>query len=84
LTSEVDNLSLFEGMVNAQNGRLVQIDNDIQIKGSDPLEFIRYYDGGHDHKGVCGYGFGLSFPILLTFNSYTGVLEVEQRAGSFD
>ena len=82
LTSEVDNLSLFEGMVNAQNGRLVQIDKDIEIQSTDPLEFIRYYDGGHDHKGVCGYGFGLSFPILLTFNSEQNELEVEQRGGS--
>jgi len=86
LTSEVDNLSLVEGVVNAQNGRLVQVDRDIQIRGSDPLEVIRYYDGGHDHKGVCGYGFGLSFPIILTFSDEDGGdekdLTVEQRGGS--
>jgi hypothetical protein len=38
LTSERDTLALVEGVVNAYNGKLVQIDQDIEIQGSDPLE----------------------------------------------
>lgn len=82
LTSETDNLSLVEGVVNACNGKLVQFDKDIQVNGADSLELIRYYDGGHNYKGVCGYGFGFSFPVILTFSNYDE-LKVEQRGGSF-
>ena len=65
LTSENDTLSLVEGIVNAYNGKLVQIDKDIEIQGAEPFELIRYYDGGHHFISQCGYGVGLSFPIVL-------------------
>lgn len=85
LTSENDNLSLVGGVVNAQNGKLVQFDNDIKIEGSDALDLLRYYDGGHNYKGICGYGFGFAFPICLEFGEKPGglFLNAEQRQGSF-
>jgi len=84
LTSENDNLSLVEGVVNAQNGKLVQFDKDIKIESSDPLELIRYYDGGHDYDGMCGYGIGFSFPTNLKFyEDASGLhLNADQREGS--
>ena len=58
LTSESDTLALIDGVVNAYNGRLVQIDQDIEIQGSDPLEMTRFYDGGHHFDSEFGYGVG--------------------------
>jgi len=84
LTSENDTLSLVEGIVNAYNGKLVQIDKDIEIQGSDPFELIRYYDGGHHFISQYGYGVGFSLPVVLVFDPYSkkqNVL-VEQRTGS--
>jgi len=66
LTSECDVLALVEGVVNAYNGKLVQIDQDIRVDGYDPLELTRTYDGGHHFASDLGYGFGDSYPILLT------------------
>jgi hypothetical protein len=45
----IDTLALIDGVINAYNGKLVQIDQDIKIQGSDPLEMTRFYDGGHPH-----------------------------------
>ncbi len=83
LTSEYNTLALIEGTVNAHNGKLVQIDHDIEIQGSEPLELIRFYDGGHNFDSEFGYGVGCSHPALLsTFVSngkfYAGV---EMRMG---
>ncbi|HRD56232.1 MAG TPA: RHS repeat-associated core domain-containing protein [Parachlamydiaceae bacterium] len=69
LTSEQDSLLLVEGVVNAKNGKLVQIDKDIEIQGSENLELIRYYDGGHHFSSVNGYGVGVSFPLIVTFDT---------------
>ena len=69
LTSECDVLALVEGVVNAYNGKLIQIDQDIYIDGSDPLEMTRYYDSGHHFDSEFGYGVGCSYPALLTFFS---------------
>jgi len=60
-------LALVDGVVNAYNGKLVQIDRDIHVDGSDPLELTRTYDGGHHFESDLGYGFGDGYPILLTF-----------------
>lgn len=65
LTSESDTYALVDGVVNAYNGKLVQIDQDIQMDGVDPLEMIRYYDGGHDLESKFGYGVGCSYPSLI-------------------
>lgn len=65
LTSECDSLSMIEGVVNAYNGRVVQVDHDIVIAGSDPLEMTRNYDGGHHFDSEFGYGIGCSFPALI-------------------
>jgi len=84
LTSENDTLSLVEGIVNAYNGKLVQIDKDIEIQGTESFELIRYYDGGHHFISQYGYGVGFSLPIVLVFDPYSkkqNVL-VEQRGGS--
>ncbi len=83
LTSENDTLALVDGIVNAYNGKLVQIDKDIEISGSDPIELIRYYDSGHHFRGPLGYGIGISQPLLLTYNFITEKAFVEQRSGSF-
>ena len=84
LTSENDSLSLVEGVVNAYNGKLVQIDKDIEIQGIDALEVTRYYDGGHHFVSDYGYGVGLSFPLTLIYetNLHTKNLWVELRGGS--
>ena len=58
LTSECDALALVEGVVNAFNGKLVQVERDIEIEGSDPLDLTRYYDGGHHFYSELGYGVG--------------------------
>ncbi len=81
LTSEHDTLSLVDGLVNACNGKLVQNDKDIEIRGPDPLDLTRYYDGGHHFDGSHGYGVGLCFPLEIVINS-TGNLFIEQREGS--
>ncbi len=85
LTSECDTLSLVEGVVNANNGKLVQVENDIHIDGSDPLEMTRYYDGGHHFIGLLGYSMGNSFPLSLHFypEKEEQNLLVEQRKGSY-
>lgn len=67
LTSECDVLALVDGVVNAHNGKLVQINQDIHIDGSDPLTLTRYYDGGHHFESDFGYGIGCEHPALLTF-----------------
>jgi len=84
LTSENDALSLVEGIVNAYNGKLVQIDNDIEIQGSDPLHMTRYYDGGHHFVSDYGYGIGLAFPLTLVYetNLQTKNMWIELRGGS--
>lgn len=84
LTSEHDNLSLIEGVVDAYNGKLVQIDKDIEIQGSDPLQLIRYYDGGHHFDSEIGFGVGHSFPTQLVFNPQMEEQNhfVEQRSGA--
>ncbi|NGX43126.1 MAG: hypothetical protein K940chlam7_01417, partial [Chlamydiae bacterium] len=43
---------------------------DIEIQGSDPLQLIRYYDGGHHFSSEFGYGMGMSLPKQLTFGTY--------------
>ena len=68
LSSECDALSLIDGVVNAHNGKFVQIDRDIEIRGSDPLDLTRYYDGGHQYRGVYGYSVGLGYPLELRFS----------------
>jgi hypothetical protein len=68
LSSECDSLSLVDGVVNTYNGKFVQIDRDIEIKGSDPLHLIRFYDGGHNYRGEYGYGVGFGYPLELIFN----------------
>lgn len=85
VTSENDSLSLVEGVVNAYNGKLVQMDKDIYIQSNDPLELIRYYDGGHHFLSRYGYGVGFSFPITLRFSPEIEKQNVwvEQRGGSF-
>jgi RHS repeat-associated protein len=85
LTSENDTLSLVEGIVNAYNGKLVQIDGDVLIQGSDPLSLIRYYDGGHHYLSPYGYSVGFSFPVILAFTSHVSKknLVLEQRTGNF-
>jgi hypothetical protein len=42
LTSENDTLSLIDETVDVFNGKLVQIDKDIEIQGSHPFELVRY------------------------------------------
>ncbi|MEI8366354.1 MAG: RHS repeat-associated core domain-containing protein, partial [Parachlamydiaceae bacterium] len=83
LTSENDTLSLIDGVVDAYNGKFVQMDKDIEVEGSYPLELLRYYDGGHNYDSEIGYGIGLSFPALLSFypDGKKTNLYVEQRAG---
>jgi len=83
LTSECDTLALVEGVVNAYNGRLVQIDRDIEIQGSDPLDLTRYYDGGHHFFSELGYGVGFGYPLVLRFKSHKdkGSMYVELRKG---
>jgi RHS repeat-associated protein len=83
LTSENDMLSLVDDTVDAYNGKLVQMDKDIEVQGVHPLELQRYYDGGHHFDGDVGYGYGFSFPLLLMFTPESGIqnLTVEQRAG---
>lgn len=83
LTSENDTLSLVDDTVDAFNGKLVQMDKDIEINGSHPLELHRYYDGGHHFDSEVGYGVGLSFPIFLKFSEDKEKqnLIVEQRMG---
>jgi RHS repeat-associated protein len=85
LTSENDTLSLVEGIVNAYNGKLVQIDKDIEIQGNDPLTVLRYYDGGHHFEGNYGYSVGFSFPLLLAYDPFRSKqnILVEQREGSY-
>lgn len=82
LTSECDALALVEGVVNAYNGKLVQIDQDIEIRGSDPLDMTRFYDGGHHFDSEFGYGVGCGYPALLrTFgikNKYYAAVELRQ------
>ena len=46
LTSENDTLSLVDGVVNSYNGKLVQVDKDLEVQGSEPIDLMRYYDGG--------------------------------------
>ena len=84
LTSENDTLSIVDETINAYNGKLVQIDKDIEIQGSHPLEVIRYYDGGHHFDSEIGYSYGLSFPIFLAFNRgrHEKNMTLEQRIGS--
>ena len=82
LASECDTLSLIEGVVNACNGKLIQVDRDIAIQGSDPLELIRHYDGGHHYAKGYGYGVGLGYPLRLTFNTELKVIHVEYRMGA--
>lgn len=84
VTSENDTLSLVEGIVNAYNGKLVQVDRDIEIQGTEPFELIRYYDGGHHFVSRYGYGVGFSLPLQLMFdpNSKKQNVIVEQRGGS--
>lgn len=84
LTSENDTLSLVEGIVNAYNGKLVQIDKDIEIHGSDPLDVTRYYDGGHHFESDYGYGIGLAFPLTLIYEKklHTKNMWIELRGGS--
>jgi len=65
LTSESDTYALINGVVNAYNGKLVQIDEDIRTGGVDPLEMVRYYDGGHHFDSEFGYGVGCSYPALM-------------------
>ena len=83
LTSENDALSLVEGVVDAYNGKLVQIDQDITIDGSHPLQLTRYYDGGHHFDSNLGYGMGLNVPMLLAFDREGGKAPIllEQREG---
>jgi len=86
LSSEQDTMSLVQGVVNAQNGKLVQIDQDIDIKGSGSLDLVRYYDGGHHFDGSYGYGVGLSFPLEIKISDpipwNLRHLYLEQREGS--
>jgi hypothetical protein len=84
LTSEHDTLSLIDETVDVLNGKLVQINKDIEIQGSHPFELIRYYDGGHHFDSDIGYGNGLSLPILLVFvpDREKQNLILEQREGS--
>jgi hypothetical protein len=65
LTSECDSLSLIEGIVNAYNGKIVQVDHDFTVPGSDPLHMTRTYDGGHHFDSEFGYGIGCSYPALI-------------------
>ncbi|HRD55708.1 MAG TPA: hypothetical protein PLC42_04850 [Parachlamydiaceae bacterium] len=44
------------------------MDKDIEIQGSENLELIRYYDGGHHFPSGNGYGVGVSFPFIVTFD----------------
>ena len=83
MTSERDTLALIEGVVNAYNGKLVQIDQDIEIQGSDPLEMTRYYDGGHHFDSEFGYGVGCSYPAILRFswNGKKSLASLELRMG---
>ena len=83
MTSECDTLALVEGVVNAYNGKLVQIDQDIEIQGQDPLEMTRYYDGGHHFDSEFGYGIGCSYPALLKFfwNGDKAYASIELRMG---
>lgn len=83
LTSECDTLALVDGMVNAYNGKLVQIDQDIEIQGSDPLEMTRYYDGGHHFESEFGYGVGCTYPAMLRvlFTDDKIYASVEMRMG---
>jgi hypothetical protein len=67
ITSERDTLALVDGVINAYNGKLVQIDQDIEIQSSDPLEMTRFYDGGHHFIAEFGYGIGCSYPALLHY-----------------
>ncbi|NGX42849.1 MAG: hypothetical protein K940chlam7_01137 [Chlamydiae bacterium] len=84
LTSESDTLALVDGVINAYNGKLVQIDPDIEIQGSDPLQLIRYYDGGQQRfDSEFGYGIGMSLPTQLSFDTYEWKrnMLIEQRMG---
>lgn len=82
LTSENDILSLGDETVDAYNGKFVQLDTDIEIQGTHPLEINRYYDGGHHFDGDVGYGVGFSFPIFLKFTETEKQnVFVEQRSG---
>ena len=83
LTSECDALALVEGVVNAFNGKLVQVERDIEIEGSDPLDLTRYYDGGHHFYSELGYGVGYGYPIWLEFHQHKdrGSILVEMRKG---
>src|SRR5262245_23619408 len=84
LTSECDTLALVEGVVNTFNGKLVQVERDIEIEGSDPLDLTRYYDGGHHFDSELGYGTGYGYPVWLKFyqnHKDRGYVLVEMRKG---
>ena len=83
LTSESDTYALIDGVVNAYNGKLVQIDQDIHIEGVDPLEIVRDYDGGHHFVSEFGYGVGCSYPALIELTDVTNpkYVKVELRQG---
>jgi hypothetical protein len=85
ITSERDTLALVDGVINAYNGKLVQIDQDIQIQSSDPLEMTRFYDGGHHFIAEFGYGVGCSYSALLHYfqtNEDKMYAAVELRMGT--
>lgn len=82
LTSECDKFALIEGIVNVYNGKLVHVNQDIYIEGSDPLEFTRFYDGGHHFEGELGYGFGFSIPLIGNVDDGEKlILLLDQRRG---
>ena len=83
LTSEHNTLALLEEVVNTQNGKLVQINQDIHVDGPSPLNILRYYDAGHHFEGDFGYGIGLSLPLKLDFEASGASLDVQERVGSF-
>lgn len=83
LTSENDSLAIIADFVNAYNGKVVQVQKEVCVQGSDPLELIRYYDGGHHFTSDLGYGVGSNYPILLKSNPYYWKkLYLEQRKGT--
>ena len=82
LTSEHNTLALLEDVVNIQNGKIVQINQDIHIDGPNPLSIFRYYDAGHPFEGEFGYGVGLSVPLELKFQVREKKLDAEERIGS--
>lgn len=85
ITSEDNSLALVDNIVNVENGKLVQIDREISIRGSDPFVLTRYYDNGHSFDSEFGYGMGVSLPVDLMVGLHieTENLAVQERIGAY-